>query len=49
MTSYAGVFHGCDGIRAPREVTFMVHADEAVGLNGLQVEFDDERVVSAPA
>ncbi len=25
----------------------MVHADEAVGLNGLQVEFDDERVVSA--
>ncbi len=25
----------------------MVHDDEAVGLDGLQVEFDDERVVSA--
>ena len=25
----------------------MVHDDEAVGLNGLQVDFDDERAVSA--
>jgi hypothetical protein len=29
-----------------QEVTFVVHDDEAVGLNGLAVEFDDERVVS---
>ena len=28
-----------------QEVTFVVHDDEAVGLNGLAVEFDDERVV----
>jgi Transposase DDE domain group 1 len=29
-----------------QEVTFVVHDDTAVGLDGLQVEFDDERVVS---
>jgi hypothetical protein len=29
-----------------QEVTFMVHDDTAVGLDGLGVEFDDERVVS---
>jgi hypothetical protein len=29
-----------------REVTFMVHDDAAVGLDGLDVVFDDERVVS---
>ncbi len=29
-----------------QEVTFVVHADEAVGLDGLNVVFDDERVVS---
>src|SRR3954452_13240773 len=29
-----------------QEVTFMVHDVTAVGLDGLQVEFDDERVVS---
>jgi hypothetical protein len=29
-----------------QEVTFVVQDDEAVGLNGLAVEFDDERVVS---
>ncbi|HVA19350.1 MAG TPA: IS1380 family transposase [Solirubrobacteraceae bacterium] len=29
-----------------REVTFMVQDDESVGLDGLRVNFDDERVVS---
>jgi hypothetical protein len=29
-----------------QEVTFMVQDDEAVGLDGLRVEFDDQRVVS---
>ena len=29
-----------------REVTFRVHDDEPVGLDGLQVKFDDERAVS---
>jgi Transposase DDE domain group 1 len=29
-----------------QEVTFVVHDDERVGLDGLQVEFDDERAVS---
>jgi len=29
-----------------QEATFVVHDDTAVGLDGLQVEFDDERVVS---
>src|SRR3954470_6369844 len=29
-----------------QEVTFMVQDDEPVGLDGLRVEFDDERVVS---
>jgi hypothetical protein len=29
-----------------QEVTFVVHDDTAVGLDGLRVEFDDERVVS---
>src|SRR3954454_12082956 len=29
-----------------QEVTFVVHDDTAVGLDGLQVEFDDERLVS---
>jgi hypothetical protein len=28
-----------------QEVTFMVHDDKPVGLEGVQVEFDDERVV----
>src|SRR3954467_14992407 len=47
MTSCAGLFRlfvaagACD-----QEVTFMVHDDTAVGLDGLQVDFDDERVVS---
>jgi hypothetical protein len=29
-----------------QEVTFVVHDDERVGLDGLRVEFDDERAVS---
>jgi hypothetical protein len=29
-----------------QEVTFVVHDDTAVGLDGLRVEFDDQRVVS---
>jgi hypothetical protein len=29
-----------------QEVTFVVHDDTAVGLDGLQVDFDDQRVVS---
>src|SRR3954470_21535651 len=29
-----------------QEVTFMVQDDEPVGLDGLRVEFDDQRVVS---
>jgi hypothetical protein len=47
MTSCAGLFRlfvaagSCD-----QEVTFVVHDDTAVGLDGLQVDFDDERVVS---
>jgi Transposase DDE domain group 1 len=35
---------GSRGLR--QEVTFMVQDDEPVGLDGLRVEFDDERVVS---
>src|SRR3954471_12840748 len=47
MTSCAGLLRligpagACD-----QEVTFVVHDDTAVGLDGLEVEFDDERVVS---
>src|SRR3954466_11442130 len=36
----------CSSRGLRQEVTFMVHDDTAVGLDGLQVEFDDERVVS---
>ena len=35
---------GSRGLR--QEVTFVVHDDTAVGLDGVRVEFDDERVVS---
>jgi Transposase DDE domain group 1 len=39
-------FYGCVGQPGLRqEVTFMVQDDEPLGLDGLQVEFDDERVV----
>src|SRR3954454_19175016 len=47
MTSCAGLLRliaaagACD-----QEVTLMVHDDTAVGLDGLQVAFDDERVVA---
>jgi hypothetical protein len=47
MTSCAGLLRliaaagACD-----QEVTFVVDDDTAVGLDGLQVEFDDERLVS---
>jgi hypothetical protein len=47
MTSCAGLLRllvaagACD-----QEVTFVVHDDKPVGLDGVQVEFDDERVVS---
>src|SRR3954471_23315607 len=47
MTSCAGFLRligpagACD-----QEVTFVVHDDTAVGLDGLQVEFDDQRLVS---
>jgi hypothetical protein len=36
----------CSSRGLQQEVTFVVHDDTAVGLDGLQVEFDDERVVS---
>src|SRR3954470_15432798 len=47
MTSCAGILwlYGAAGA-CGQEVTFVVQDDEAVGLNGLAVEFDDERVVS---
>src|SRR3954451_6799406 len=47
MTSCAGLLRLFAAAGAcGQEVTFMVQDDEAVGLDGLQVEFDDERVVS---
>src|SRR5215210_8918676 len=47
MTSCAGLLRLFVAAGAcSQEVTFMVHDDTAVGLDGLQVEFDDERVVS---
>jgi hypothetical protein len=47
MASCAGILrlYGAAGA-CGQEVTFVVHDDTAVGLDGLQVEFDDERVVS---
>jgi len=36
----------CSSRGLRREVTFVVHDDKPVGLNGVQVKFDDERVVS---
>src|SRR5438445_10855306 len=47
MTSCAGLLRLCWAAGAcGQEVTLMVHDDGAVGLGGLQVVFDDERVVS---
>ncbi len=47
MTSCAGLLwlRGAAGA-CGQEVTFVVHDGRAVGLDGLQVVFDDERVVS---
>jgi hypothetical protein len=47
MTSYAGLLRlfGAAGA-CDQEVTFVVHVDTAVGLDGLAVEFDDQRLVS---
>src|SRR6266487_3403396 len=47
MTSCAGLLwlFGAAGA-CGQEVTFVVHDDGAVGLDGLRVVFDDERVVS---
>src|SRR3954454_2223950 len=47
MTSSAGSFRLCGAAGAcGQEVTFVVHDDTAVGLDGVRVEFDDERAVS---
>src|SRR3954454_20917592 len=47
MTSSAGSFRLCGAAGAcGQEVTFVVHDDTAVGLDGVQVSFDDERGVS---
>src|SRR6266581_9766626 len=47
MTSCAGLLWLCRAAGAcGQEVTFVVHDDGAVGLDGLRVVFDDERVVS---
>src|SRR3954449_7168085 len=47
MTACAGLLRLLAAAGAcSQEVTFMVQDDEAVGLDGLHVAFDDERVVS---
>src|SRR3954454_3664813 len=47
MTSCAGLLRLLAAAGAgSQEVTFMVQDDEPVGLDGLRVEFDDERVVA---
>src|SRR3954451_10270412 len=47
MTSCAGLLRLLAAAGAcSQEVTFMVQDDEPVGLDGLRVEFDDQRVVS---
>src|SRR3954465_564219 len=47
MTSCAGLLRLFAAAGAcSQEVTFMVHVDEPVGLDGLKVKFDDECVVS---
>src|SRR3954463_6623227 len=47
MTSCAGLLRLFAAAGAcSQEVTFMVQDDEPVGLDGLQVKFDDKRVVS---
>src|SRR3954454_2631707 len=47
MTSWAGLFWAVTAAGARRqEVTFVVQDDGPVGLDGVRVTFDDERVVS---
>src|SRR3954447_3710371 len=47
MTSRAGLLRLCGAAGAcSQEVTFVVQDDKPVGLDGVQVNFDDERVVS---
>jgi len=47
MTSSAGLFAAVRGSRGlQQEVTFVVQDDKPVGLDGLQVKFDDQRAVS---
>src|SRR4051794_679885 len=47
MTSSAGLFRAVTAAEARRqEVTFVVQDDGPVGLDGVRVKFDDERVVS---
>jgi hypothetical protein len=47
MTSCAGLYRLIAAAGAcGQEVTFVMHDDEPVGLDGLRVEFDDERAVS---
>ena len=47
MTSCAGLLAADWSSRGLRqEVTFMVQDDKPVGLDGVRVKFDDERVVS---
>ena len=46
MTSCAGLFQAVAAAGALRqEVTFVVQDDKAVGPDGVQVQFDDKRVV----
>src|SRR3954447_2182162 len=46
MTSCRAFTADCSSRGLRQEVTFMVQDDEPVGLDGVRVEFDDERVVS---
>jgi hypothetical protein len=46
MTSCAGLTADWRSRGLQQDVTFMVQDDEAVGLDGVRVEFDDEQVVS---
>src|SRR3954447_21984947 len=46
MTSCRAFHRLCAQSGPAQEVTFMVHADGPVGLDGIAVEFDDERAVA---
>src|SRR4051795_3746308 len=45
MTSCRAFTADCSGRGLRQEVTFVVQDDKPVGLDGVQVQFDDERVV----